>query len=118
MTTAIVWFRRDLRIEANPALLEASAHDRLIPVYIHDPDSEGAGAGGGASRWWLHHALVDLAQALRRRGAELKIFAADCTDTLEALARASGADAVYWNRTYEPDLTRRDADIKTRLREQ
>ena len=36
---AICWFRDDLRIDDNPALLDAYqiAHGRVVPVYIIDP---------------------------------------------------------------------------------
>ena len=36
MSTAIVWFRRDLRLADHPALTEAlRAHDAVLPVYVH-----------------------------------------------------------------------------------
>ena len=36
MTTALLWFRRDLRVTDNPALLEALASaEHVVPVYIH-----------------------------------------------------------------------------------
>ena len=42
MTTAIVWFRRDLRLADNPALTAAlKAHDTVIALYIHAPGEEG-----------------------------------------------------------------------------
>lgn len=42
--TALVWFRRDLRLTDNPALLTAlTGADRIVPVYIHDPDDEVGG---------------------------------------------------------------------------
>ncbi|MFL6619734.1 MAG: deoxyribodipyrimidine photo-lyase, partial [Povalibacter sp.] len=49
--TALVWFRRDLRLADNPALLYAAAHaTRIIPLYIHhEPDAWPTGA---ASNWW------------------------------------------------------------------
>ena len=53
----IIWFRRDLRVQDNPALaaaLEQGAPE--LPVYVYAPDEEGDWAPGGASRWWLHHA--------------------------------------------------------------
>ncbi|KGA04313.1 MAG: hypothetical protein GM47_1895 [actinobacterium acIB-AMD-6] len=35
---SIVWFRRDLRISDNPALLAALAEsDEIVPVFILDP---------------------------------------------------------------------------------
>lgn len=41
MTTAILWFRRDLRLTDNPALQTALATcSRLLPVYIGAADEE------------------------------------------------------------------------------
>uniref|UniRef100_UPI0025D72121 deoxyribodipyrimidine photo-lyase n=1 Tax=Thiocapsa sp. TaxID=2024551 RepID=UPI0025D72121 len=53
-STVILWFRRDLRLDDNPALQAALVGcDRLLPVYIHDPDSEAPWSPGAASLWWL-----------------------------------------------------------------
>lgn len=117
MTAAIVWFRRDLRLSDQPALRRAlEAHERVLPVYIHAPDEEGPWAPGGASRWWLHHSLAALDQALRKAGAPLLIRHGDSLQQLRELARAVDAKAVYWNRLYEPALVRRDQTIKQALR--
>jgi deoxyribodipyrimidine photo-lyase len=131
--TTIVWFRHDLRVADNPAL-EAAVHGGggVLPVFIWAPHEEGAWAPGGASRWWLHHALVALDAELRRRGNRLTIARLDgegrrgvTTPTtriassgagLEALAAASGARSVYWNRRYEPAIVARDTEIKRTLR--
>ncbi|MEM8651706.1 MAG: deoxyribodipyrimidine photo-lyase, partial [Pseudomonadota bacterium] len=32
----LLWFRQDLRLTDNPALLKASEHDEIIPVFILD----------------------------------------------------------------------------------
>ena len=38
MTRAIMWFRRDLRLADNPALLAALAeHTDVVPVFVVDP---------------------------------------------------------------------------------
>ncbi|MEP3304284.1 MAG: deoxyribodipyrimidine photo-lyase, partial [Roseibium sp.] len=62
----IVWFRQDLRLSDNPALSEAAAQGKVLPVFIlEDPASSGETHPlGGASRWWLHHSLKSLAQDL------------------------------------------------------
>ena len=118
MSIAIVWFRRDLRVTDHPALQAAAErHPQILPVYIHAPDEEGAWADGGASRWWLHHSLAALDRALRQLGTGLLIRRGASLDTLQALIRATGARAVYWNRRYEPAVTDRDTAIKTALRE-
>ena len=61
MTTALVWFRRDLRLADNPALHRAaSEYERVIPIYLHAPQEEAPWSPGAASRWWLHHSLAAL----------------------------------------------------------
>jgi deoxyribodipyrimidine photo-lyase len=115
---AIVWFRRDFRVADNPALDRArSRHDRVLPVYVHDPDAEAPWQPGAASRWWLHHALTDLCERLEDRGAGLVIRAGAAGEALAALVDESGADAVYWNRLYEPALVERDTAVKQELRD-
>lgn len=119
MGTAIVWFRRDLRLEDNPALsAAAAAHARVLPLYVHAPDEEAPWVPGAASRWWLHHALAALDADLRRRGGVLHVRRGSSADMLSAVARAAGADAVYWNRLYEPAAIARDARVEAALREQ
>lgn len=117
MNTAIVWLRRDLRLEDNPALYAAvMRHDEVLPLYIHAPEEEAPWEPGAASRWWLHHSLAALDASLRERGAALHLARGPSLRVLEALVEASGAQAVYWNRCYEPALLARDRDIKQHLR--
>ena len=109
---SICWFRQDLRLADNPALVAAAAHGRILPVFILDDDSAGADRMGAASRWWLHHSLVDLNAAL---GGKLHVARGDARDVLPALAAQAGAVAVFWNRAYEPWRIARDTDVKARL---
>ena len=119
MTTAIVWFRRDLRLADNPALTAAcEAHEHVLPVYIHAPHEEGDWAPGGASRWWLHHSLAALDTRLHEHHASLHVAQGDSLAVLRALISQSGATAVYWNRQYEPAAIARDSTIKAALREE
>ena len=68
MNKIIVWFRRDLRLHDNPALSWALGQQAaVLPVYIHSPAEEGTWAPGGASRWWLHHSLLKLADRLEQQ---------------------------------------------------
>jgi deoxyribodipyrimidine photo-lyase len=70
MNTAILWFRRDLRLTDNPALDKAlQTAQRLLPLFIFAPEEEGLWAEGAASRWWLHHSLAALDETLRRLGS-------------------------------------------------
>ncbi len=118
MSTAIVWFRRDLRLTDHGALTAALASaDRVLPVYVHAPEEEAPWAPGGASRWWLHHSLAALDAALRARGGRLLLLRGPSLAALSALADATGATRVHWNRSYEPSAVARDTDVKAALRE-
>jgi deoxyribodipyrimidine photo-lyase len=118
MDSAIVWFRRDLRLQDHPALHAAMRqHQRVLPLYIHAPHEEGDWAPGAASCWWLHHALDALHNDLRRHHGGLHLRRGDSLDVLLAVIEASGARTVYWNRLYDPALVERDTQIKRALRE-
>ena len=112
----LVWFRQDLRLWDNPAFLAAVARGGpIIPVFILDDGGEGKWAAGGAARWWLHHSLAALDASLRQRGSRLVLACGDSASILRTLARATGAQAVRWNRRYEPAIIARDAQIGREL---
>ncbi len=114
MTPTLLWFRQDLRLQDNPALQAALARGGpVIPVFIWDEAGEGAWPAGGASRWWLHHALASLDGALREHGSRLVLATGDSRTVLRALVDSTGAGAVYWNRRYEPASIARDRVIKS-----
>ncbi|MCP5536697.1 MAG: deoxyribodipyrimidine photo-lyase [Akkermansiaceae bacterium] len=113
----IVWFRRDLRLQDNPALNEAIRRgSAVVPLYIHCPREQGAWKQGRASQWWLHHALCDLQAQLRQLGLKLVIRSStNSLDSLRELIRETGAASVFWNRCYEPSIARRDGQIQQEL---
>lgn len=118
MTTAIFWFRRDLRLADNPALVEAmKTHDHVVPLYIHAPEEEGEWAPGAAGRWWLHHSLAALDASLGTHRGSLQILQGSSLDSLRAAIEATGATAVYFNRLYEPKVIRRDKAVRKALEE-
>lgn len=114
----IVWFRRDLRLDDNPALQAAARSGaRILPVYIHAPDEERPWAPGGASRWWLHHSLTALDDSLQRYGGRLIVSTGDSLTTLLGLTEQTGAREIHWNRLYEPAAIERDSLVKRTLRD-
>ena len=111
---SICWFRQDLRLADNPALVAAAARGQVLPVYVLDDENAGADRMGAASRWWLHHALSALDQSL---DGKLYMVRGDAKDILPALAARVGATAVFWNRAYEPWRIARDTALKSSLEE-
>ncbi|MCB9858419.1 MAG: deoxyribodipyrimidine photo-lyase [Phycisphaerales bacterium] len=115
--TSIVWFRNDLRLADQPALAAAAKRGgAVIPVFIWAPEEEGAWANGAASRWWLHQSLSDLGERLIGLGSKLIIRSGQSLATLRSLIEQTGADAIFWNRRYEPAIVKRDTTIKETLR--
>jgi len=112
----IVRFRSDLRLADNPALQAAVQRGgSVVPVFIWAPEEEGAWPPGGASRWWLHHSFAALDASLRAVGSRLIVRRGPSLEALRALAKETGAGAVFWNRRYEPDLIARDTVVKDAL---
>ena len=108
--TVIMWFRQDLRLSDNPALLKAIQQGRVLPVFILDEGNDWS--IGGASRWWLHHSLLALNESLQ---GNLWILRGDAAELLPQLAREHSASHAFWNRCYEPSIIRRDSLIKEQL---
>ena len=116
-STALVWLRRDFRLNDNPALAAACARHACVQlVYVHAPEEQLPWVPGEASNWWLHHSLASLQKAVALLGSQLTLRQGESLATLRALAAETGATAVYWNRLYEPALVARDQRIKTALR--
>lgn len=112
----IVWFRHDLRVDDQPALLAAAERGGpVVPVFIWAPDEEGAWPPGAAARWWLHQSLASLAEALESRGARLVLRRGPSLAALRALIRETGAARVVWSRRYEPAARQRDAAVEAAL---
>jgi deoxyribodipyrimidine photo-lyase len=113
---AIVWFRDDLRVGDNPALLSAAESGRqIVPLFILDEESEGFRALGGAQRWMLHHALAALGEKLGRLGARLVLRRGPAASTLREVIAEAGAGTVYWNRRHSQPAIRVDRELKASL---
>lgn len=113
--TALVWLRNDLRIADNPALTAALKHGRARAIHIDETDSE-LRQRGGASRWWLHHSLNRLSEALAALGVPLETSQGAAEAELFKTMKQHGVDAVFWNRRYAPSERAIDAGIKARLK--
>lgn len=116
LSATIVWFRRDLRIADNPALLDAAARGGPVaPVYLPDWESRSAWRPGPAASSWLTSSLRRLSGDLEVLGASLRLVPGEPETALPRLAHALGADAVVWNALYEPESRRLDQEVQTAL---
>jgi len=113
---SLLWFRQDLRLGDNPALLAAVRRGGpVIPVFVWVPEEERPWAPGRASRWWLARSLAALDESLRERGSRLIVRRGPTVAALLKLAGECGADTVFWNRRYEPAAAARDEKVKAAI---
>jgi deoxyribodipyrimidine photo-lyase len=103
MSTAIHWFRRDLRLTDNTALTAAVAeHEHIVPVYILSDWKNEHDWCGAARQEFLCGCLESLAKNLQAKGGRLIVRQGPADVALEKLARESAADALYFNRDPDP----------------
>jgi len=98
---SIVWFRRDLRVEDNPALAAGVRAGAVVAVFIWAPEEEGQYYPGRVSRWWLKQSLVHLDSSLRNLGTRL--ITKRSTDTVSSLldlVKSTGATQLFFNHLY------------------
>jgi len=116
MPSSIVWFRNDLRLADNPALIAALCSGRpVIPVYVLDEETGGVRRRGAASCWWLHHSLQSLDAALHRLGSRLILRRGSAEQVVGDLASECEAEVVYWNRVYDCGSRDRETCLKQAL---
>lgn len=113
MTTTIYWVRRDLRLSDNPALVAACARGAVIPLFICDEIVEGQGA---APKWRLGLGVEAFATALDEAGSKLILRRGAALATLRAVIADTGANAIRWNRLYDPESRKRDEVVKAGLK--
>jgi deoxyribodipyrimidine photo-lyase len=126
--TAIVWFRDDLRVHDNEALVRGADAEELLPVYAFDPRSFGqreyGGPGsfefrktGGHRARFLVESVADLRSSLRTRGSDLIVREGRPESVLPELAQAVDADAVHFHEFPTPEERVVETALKDSLRE-
>jgi len=113
MTTSVMWFRRDLRLADNPALLTAMEHaDEVLPLFVLD-DALWKPAGA-ARRAFLVGCLRALDRSMDgalvvRRGAPAQVVV--------DVAREAGTRVVTVAEDFGPYGRRRDEKVAAALQE-
>ena len=113
--TAIVWFRRDLRLADNEALNHAVAvAERVSPLFVV-PVQGMVGAPDTASATWLDSSLRALDASLRARGSSLTVLAGPAPDAVVSAATAIEATVVTCSRDWTPSGLAEEHAVKQAL---
>jgi deoxyribodipyrimidine photo-lyase len=110
--TSVLWFRRDLRLGDNPALLaaRAAAADGVLPLFVLDDALRGP---SGAPRLaFLYRCLRELDDAL---GGRLVVLDGAPADVLPKVVREIGASSVHVAADHGPYGRERDAAVEKAL---
>jgi deoxyribodipyrimidine photo-lyase len=98
------WFRRDLRMSDNTALMaaaKASAGD-VVPLFVLDDELLKGKHVAPARVAFMLDCLRELDASLREAGSQLIVRRGVPETEILKLAQEAGADAVYFNRDYTP----------------
>ena len=116
MSVALVWFRRDLRVQDHAALHHAlNAHRRVHCVFVFDRAILDPLPRRDRRVEFILRAVEEVDAALRAMGGALIVRHGDPREDIPRLAGELGAAAVYANRDYEPAAIARDAEVNRRL---
>ncbi len=113
--TALLWFRRDLRLHEHPALQAALAQERIVPVFCLDDALLHGRHASGVRTQFLLESLADLDTALRERGSGLVLRHGPPERELAQLAAATGASSLHFTRDVTPFARARGGRVRKAL---
>jgi deoxyribodipyrimidine photo-lyase len=105
-----MWFRRDLRLDDNPALLRAAESGDVLGVFV--ADDQLLHSSGAPRRNFLAGCLTELSRSM---GGRLMIAHGRPENVIPALAEQVGADTVHVAADYGPYGRKRDARVSELL---
>jgi deoxyribodipyrimidine photo-lyase len=116
MSTAVVWFRRDLRVHDHPALVTAlREHERVVPLFVLDPRLVGGRFRSANRTQYLLDCLRALDGELRDRGSRLVVRHGHFEDVVAEVVAETGAEAVYAAGDASPYARGRDRRVGARV---
>jgi deoxyribodipyrimidine photo-lyase len=114
--TAIVWFRRDLRVADLPALAHACReHECVAPLFVFDPRLLTGRFRSPGRTAWLLDCLAALDAELRARGAQLVVRHGRPETEVRRAAREAGAATVHVSDDVTGFARERDARVEAAL---
>jgi deoxyribodipyrimidine photo-lyase len=114
--SAVMWFRRDLRINDLPALAEAAAASSILPCFVFDDRLISGGRFVSPARTaFMLGCLEELRSDLRDLGADLILRRGPPEEVIPELAQEAGAGSVHWTEDVSPFARHRDAAVSKAL---
>jgi deoxyribodipyrimidine photo-lyase len=114
----IVWHRRDLRVDDNPALNAASQQGgTVIGIFIFDPVILKSQETGGGKVDFMLDCLRELQANYQQLGSDLLYFYGEPVKTLRQVAAAFQVKQVLFNCDVEPYAIQRDKAASDALKE-
>jgi deoxyribodipyrimidine photo-lyase len=111
MTRTVMWFRRDLRLADNPALVDAATADEVVPLFVLDDRLWGP--AGPSRRSYLLASL----EALSERVDGLVVRHGDPVEVLPEVVGQAKAASVHIAADFGPYGARRDQAVEAALSE-
>ncbi|WP_334143645.1 cryptochrome/photolyase family protein [Rhabdothermincola sp.] len=112
---AVVWFRRDLRLDDNPAWAAATSERRaVVPLFVVDPRLLDA-AGPFRRRQLLASVQALDYDLFERVGGRLLVRIGDPVVLVPQTVARYQAGAIYWNADVSPFAARRDQAVAKAL---
>ncbi|MFM9912253.1 MAG: cryptochrome/photolyase family protein [Methylophilaceae bacterium] len=117
MTSALVWFRRDLRDYDHAALYHAlKNHTQVFCIFVFDTEILDLLSDKADRRVaFIWHSVRELGESLASKGGGLMVRYGNARELIPQLARELGVAAVYTNRDYEPSAIARDVAVTASL---
>ncbi len=111
VTTSVMWFRRDLRLGDNPAILEAQAAgpDGVVPLFVLDDRLWTPGPSTRTA--YLARLLADFSERI----GGLHVVHGDPVDEVVRVARRAGASSVHVAADFGPYGSDRDHQVEEAL---
>ena len=116
MKINIFWFRRDLRLDDNNALFQATSSGLpVLPLFIFDNNITDELPANDPRITIIYETLSSINNTLTEYGSSVLILKGDPESLLEELVRSYDINTVYVNKDYEPYAIHRDNNIEALL---
>ena len=119
MEIAVVWFRRDLRLEDNVALNRALQSGLpVLPIFVFDQQILIELPENDARVSFIYSTLQGIHHKLKESASSLGVFYGDVRSVWKDIVSKFNVKKVFYNRDYEPYALNRDREVSCFLAEQ